>query len=158
MYRVDPQTGALAVAIDDVAGPNGLAFSPDERVLYVVESRARPSRLVWAYDVGADGALSNRRLHIDADGAGALDGIAVDVGGNVWCGWGSDGRRPGADPAGLDGVRVFDRVAAGRSATSTCPSAAPTSASAAPRTTGSSWPPATRCTRCTSTRAAPPEP
>jgi gluconolactonase len=61
---------------------------------------------VWAYDVGAGGALSGKRLHIDADGAGALDGIAVDVDGNLWCGWGSDGR-PDASPELLDGVRVF---------------------------------------------------
>ena len=92
VYRIDPDSGALACAIDDLAGPNGLAFSPDERVLYVVESRATPSRLVWAYDCDADGRLSNKRLHIDADGAGALDGIAIDAEGNTWCGFGSDGR------------------------------------------------------------------
>jgi gluconolactonase len=44
---------------------------------------------------------------IDADGVGALDGLAVDTMGHLWCGWGSDGR-PGADAAALDGVRVFD--------------------------------------------------
>lgn len=76
-------------------------------MLYVVESRAQPSRLVWAYDVGDGGKLGHKRLHIDAEGAGALDGIAVDAEGNVWCGWGSDGR-PGATSESLDGVRVFD--------------------------------------------------
>jgi gluconolactonase len=106
VYRICPISGETQPVLTDLAGPNGLAFSPDERVLYVVESRAAPSRLVWAYDVGAGGALSGKRLHIDADGAGALDGIAVDVDGNVWCGWGSDGR-PDASPELLDGVRVF---------------------------------------------------
>lgn len=106
VYRLHPDSGELRQVVTDLAGPNGLAFSPDERVLYVVESRARPHRLIWAYDVGADGELSNRRLAVDADGPGALDGIAVDVQGHLWCGWGSDGR-PGAEPEGLDGVRVF---------------------------------------------------
>jgi len=108
VYRICPASGRLDCMLDDLAGPNGLAFSPDEAVLYVVESRAAPSRRVWAYDVAADGRLSGKRLHLDADGAGALDGIAVDADGHLWCGWGSDGR-PGAPSAGLDGVRVFDR-------------------------------------------------
>jgi gluconolactonase len=108
VYRIDAATGRLDCVLDDLAGPNGLAFSPDERVLYVVESRATPSRLIWAYDVGSDGGLHNKRLHIDADGAGALDGIAIDADGNTWCGYGTDGRH-GAPAEGLDGVRVFDR-------------------------------------------------
>lgn len=107
VYRIDPVTGILQQVLTDLAGPNGLAFSPDESLLYVVESRARPHRLVWAYDVAANGGLSNKRLHIDADGPGALDGIACDARGNLWCGWGSDGS-PGADATALDGVRVFD--------------------------------------------------
>jgi gluconolactonase len=107
VYRIDPATGSLQQVLTDLAGPNGLAFSPDESVLYIVESRATPHRVVWAYDVAADGALSNKRLHIDARGPGALDGIACDAQGNLWCGWGSDGS-PGADSAALDGVRVFD--------------------------------------------------
>jgi gluconolactonase len=105
VYRIDA-SGALHCMLDDLAGPNGLAFSPDESVLYVVESRATPSRRLWAYDVVAGGALSGKRLAIDAQGAGALDGIAVDIAGRIWCGWGSDGRA-GAASEGQDGVRVF---------------------------------------------------
>lgn len=108
VYRIDPVRGRLDCLIDDLAGPNGLAFSPDERTLYLVESRARPHRKVWAYDHASDGRLTNRRLHIDADGPGALDGIACDAAGHLWCGWGSDGS-PGADAEALDGVRVFDK-------------------------------------------------
>jgi gluconolactonase len=107
VYRIDPVSGELTQVLNDVPGPNGLAFSPDEQVLYVVESRAQPSRWVVAYDVSTVGTLSNRRAVIDAQGAGALDGIAIDVDGNLWCGWGSDGRA-GAAPEGLDGVRVFN--------------------------------------------------
>ncbi len=107
VYRIDPVSGELRQVLADLAGPNGLAFSPDERLLYVVESRARPHRRVWAYEVNADGSLGARRLHIDAQGPGALDGMACDEQGNLWCGWGSDGS-PGADPTVLDGVRVFN--------------------------------------------------
>jgi gluconolactonase len=100
VYRIDPHTGELAVMARDLLGPNGLAFSPDERILYVVESRARPNRLILAFDVGADGrSLSNRRVFIDA-GPGTPDGFRVDVDGNLWCGWGM-----GSDA--LDGVHVF---------------------------------------------------
>ena len=106
VYRIDALTGGLTCPIDDLDGPNGLAFSPDESVLYVIESRATPHRLIWAYDHAADGTLSNKRLHVDADGPGALDGMACDVAGNLWCGFGSNGA-PGADPAALDGVRVY---------------------------------------------------
>lgn len=106
VYRIDPQTGVLHQMLTDVPGPNGLAFSPDESVLYIVASRAKPHRQVWAYDVAANGALRNPRVVIDAQGHGALDGIAIDVEGNLWCGWGSDGS-PAADAAALDGVRVF---------------------------------------------------
>jgi gluconolactonase len=106
LYRIDPSTGQLQQVLTDVPGPNGLAFSPDEAVLYVVASRAQPHRQIWAYDVNAQGHLSHKRVVIDAQGPGALDGIAVDRDGNLWCGWGSDGSR-GAHAEALDGVRVF---------------------------------------------------
>jgi gluconolactonase len=107
VYRIDPHDGSLAMVLDDLQGSNGLAFSPDETTLYVVESRASPHRKIWAYDV--EGAkLGNRRLYVDAGGPGAYDGIAVDVLGNLWCGFGSSGAI-GADAAKLDGVMVYDR-------------------------------------------------
>jgi len=107
VYRIAPEDGTLTMALDDLQGSNGLAFSPDERILYVVESRATPHRKIWAYDV-AGATLTNKRLYVDAGGPGAYDGIAVDTQGNVWCGFGTSGA-PGADAAALDGVRVYDR-------------------------------------------------
>jgi gluconolactonase len=107
VYRIDAQTGELRCAVEGLAGPNGLAFSPDGSKLYVVESRAQPWRRVWAFDVAASGAVSNKTLVIDAQGHGALDGIKVDVDGNIWCGWGGNGA-PGADSQALDGVMVFN--------------------------------------------------
>ena len=107
VYRIDPTSGAVERKIDDLAAPNGLAFSPDERRLYVVESRATPQRKIWQYDVSAGTALANKRLYVEAQGPGAYDGIAVDVQGNVWCGFGSSGA-VGADAQALDGVRVYN--------------------------------------------------
>ena len=99
VYRVDGVTGRVTKMTDEVDGPNGLAFSPDESVLYVVASRAMPNRKIVAFDVTPDG-IENQRVFIDA-GAGTPDGFRVDIDGNLWCGWGM------GDPA-LDGVRVFN--------------------------------------------------
>ncbi len=99
VYRIDPATGVTTKVADDAEGPNGLAFSPDESILYVIESRGQPTRRIRAYDVTRAGGLSAGRTLIDA-GAGTPDGFRCDVAGNLWCGWGM------GDPA-LDGVRVF---------------------------------------------------
>lgn len=110
VYRIDGNTGELTVVADDILGPNGLAFSPDESILYVVESRGVPHRKILAYDVSADGrSLSNKRILIDAGPGGTPDGFRVDVDGNLWCGW-------GMGSAQLDGVIVFgpDGTAIGR--------------------------------------------
>ncbi|WP_342325685.1 SMP-30/gluconolactonase/LRE family protein [Kosakonia sp. BYX6] len=99
VYRLDPQTRKLEVVLGDVRGPNGICFSADEKTLYVVESRATPNRLILAWDI-IDNQLKNKRVHIDC-GTGTADGIACDVDGNLWCGW-------GMGTAELDGVRVFN--------------------------------------------------
>jgi gluconolactonase len=99
VYRVDSE-GRLAVVAGDVQRPNGLAFSPDETVLYIVEAGVSP-RVVRAYEVTDGGRkLGASRKLIDA-GPGTPDGLRVDVDGNLWMGWGM-----GED--GLDGVSVFD--------------------------------------------------
>ena len=107
VYRIAPDGGELQQVITDLKAPNGLAFSPDEKILYVVESRALPHRLIWAYDVDAQDMLSNKRIAIDANCLGAFDGIKVDRDGNLWCGLGSNGALE-AKPAELDGVRVYN--------------------------------------------------
>ncbi len=100
VYRLDPATGKADILVDSVPGPNGLCFSPDEKTLYIVESRAAPNRIISAWDVTDGGKkIANRRVHIDA-GPGTPDGMRCDVDGNLWCGWGM-----GAPE--LDGVRVF---------------------------------------------------
>ena len=112
VYRIDGQTGKLTPVIAELSAPNGLCFSPDEQILYVVESRAVPHRKIWAYPLRKDGRKpGRRRLFVDAggyqDGYGGFDGIKADIDGNLWCGLGSDGALD-ADPAALDGVLVFD--------------------------------------------------
>ena len=100
VYRIDAATGKATIVAEGVLGPNGLCFSPDEKILYVVESRGVPNRKILAYDVSPDGnKLSNKRVLIDA-GPGTPDGMRCDIDGNLWCGWGM------GDPK-LDGVMVF---------------------------------------------------
>ena len=98
VYRLD-SAGNLSVAAEGINQPNGLAFSPDESILYVVESRAVP-RKILAFDVKQK-TLASRRVLIDAGPQGTPDGFRVDVDGNLWCGW-------GMGEAGLDGVHVFN--------------------------------------------------
>ena len=106
VYRIAPD-GSLSAMLTDLVNPNGLAFSPDEKRLYVVEWKGTPNRSIWGYDVAADGSLSNKTKVIDANGPGALDGFKVDKEGNLWCGWGSNGALT-AKPEELDGVMVFN--------------------------------------------------
>jgi gluconolactonase len=101
IYRVDGKSGQITVATGDVVRPNGLAFSPDESKLYVVEAGATPSRIIAAFDVTENGTrIANKRKLIDA-GPGTPDGFRCDVDGNLWCGW-------GMGQEGLDGVHVFN--------------------------------------------------
>ena len=76
--------GALHLLVDDFDRPNGLAFSPDEKTLYIDDSRRRHVR---AFTVSADGALADSRLWTDMNSpdAGSPDGMKVDRNGNVYC-------------------------------------------------------------------------
>ncbi|WP_298233409.1 SMP-30/gluconolactonase/LRE family protein [uncultured Azohydromonas sp.] len=106
VYRIGPD-GKLSAVITDLVNPNGLAFSPDEKKLYVVEWKGTPNRSIWSYDVGADGvSLSNKTKLIDAADQGALDGFKVDRDGNLWCGWGSNGALA-TEPVDVGGRKVY---------------------------------------------------
>ena len=85
---------------DQIKGPNGLCFSPDESLLYVIESRGTPNRLIHAYSL-KDGSkrLGKSTVFLDA-GAGTIDGMRADIDGNLWCGW-------GMGSAEMDGVRII---------------------------------------------------
>jgi gluconolactonase len=82
VYRI--KDGKLELLVSDLEAPNGIAFSPDEKVLYVNDIRAKK---VWRYDVAADGKISAGKIFIDMNSdtrPGLPDGMKVDVQGNVW--------------------------------------------------------------------------
>jgi sugar lactone lactonase YvrE len=85
VFRVDPQ-GRLHLLVDDFERPNGLAFSPDERVLYVDDSARGHIR---AFDVAPDGSVANGRIFAELRARpgeqGVPDGMKVDQEGNVYC-------------------------------------------------------------------------
>jgi len=99
--------GKLTAVITDLVNPNGLAFSPDEKKLYVVEWKGTPNRSIWSYDVLPGGAVTNKTKLIDAADQGALDGFKVDVDGNLWCGWGSNGALDESNPVDVGGRKVY---------------------------------------------------
>jgi len=99
VYRWDP-SGKVTVVAEGISQPNGLAFSPDEKLLYIVQSRSVP-RNILSFEVTAENTLRNQRVLIDAGPQGTPDGFRVDMDGNLWCGW-------GMGEAGLDGVHVFN--------------------------------------------------
>ncbi len=105
VYRLGSD-GKLTAVITDIVNPNGLAFSPDEKKLYVVEWRGTPNRSIWAYDVNAEGSVGARSKLIDAADQGALDGFRVDRDGNLWCGWGSNGALQ-PEPTDVGGRKVY---------------------------------------------------
>lgn len=88
VYRLDPATGALDIVADDFAGPNGIAFSPDERRLYICESGGQfeedPVRHIRVFDTGADGkTLHGGSVFYKAE-PGFADGIVCDAEENIW--------------------------------------------------------------------------
>ena len=103
VYRFDPKSGRASVVVSggDLPGPNGLAFSPDEKKMYIVASRDTPDRTIRVYDVTDDGRLANGKLFIQAEPGGTPDGFRVDADGNLWCGWGMGNAKQ-------DGVKVFN--------------------------------------------------
>jgi len=100
IYRIDPN-GTPALVTDAVKQPNGLCFSPDESVLYVVDSGAAPHPKILAFEVSGGTHLLHKHTLIDAGAGGTPDGIRCDVDGNLWCGWGMGSPE-------LDGVHVFN--------------------------------------------------
>jgi len=87
VYRVTPDLGTLTLLVGDFIVPNGLAFSPDESVLYINDTRKGHIR---AFDMLPNGtlAIQSERVFADLSGdrPGVPDGMKVDVEGNVYCG------------------------------------------------------------------------
>lgn len=101
VYRVDPRTGTATVVADDFGRPNGLAFSPDEKTLYIIDSGITHGGVaqIRRFDVNGE-KLSGSKIFADNFAPGFTDGMRTDTDGNIWCsmGW--------ADPK-EDGVRCY---------------------------------------------------
>jgi len=87
VYRVSADLGSMSLIADDMIGPNGIAFSPDESILYVNDARRRHIR---AYDLLPNGTLAKQTSRVFADMGGpepgVPDGMKVDTAGNVYTG------------------------------------------------------------------------
>ena len=94
VYRLRPDSGELALLVDDFAKPNGLCFSHDEAVLFVNDTDRQHIR---AFDVKADGSVANGRVWATTGGdlPGVADGMKLDSKGNLYC-------------CGSGGIHVFD--------------------------------------------------
>ena len=97
VYRVTPDLGTMSLLVDDFVLPNGLAFSPDETVLYINDSRRGHIR---AFELLPNGTLARATDRVFADlrgdEPGVPDGMKVDVEGSVYCG-------------GAGGIWIMDR-------------------------------------------------
>ena len=87
VYRADAQNGEIRVMADDFHKPNGLAFSPDEKKLYIADTgRSHGKDLpahIRVFDVRDDGTLSGGRVFADAT-SGLFDGFRIDTAGRLW--------------------------------------------------------------------------
>lgn len=87
VYRIDLDgTVTRLITQPDIQRPNGIALSPDERTLYLVDSCAfiGGNRKIWAFDLSEAGTVSNQRLIYDFGGGRGGDGIAIDQQGNLY--------------------------------------------------------------------------
>lgn len=87
VYRIDPQTRAVTIVADDYVKPNGLAFSPDESLLYIADTGVThtlggPAH-IRRHTIGADGALSGGEVLAECS-EGVFDGFRVDTDGRIW--------------------------------------------------------------------------
>lgn len=88
VYRVQPDTGTIEIMADDYVKPNGLAFSPDENLLYIADTGIThtpggPAH-IRRHSVGANGALSGGEVLAECS-AGVFDGFRPDRDGRLWC-------------------------------------------------------------------------
>jgi gluconolactonase len=92
LYRLDPASGAVEAVATDFEGPNGLAFSPDERWLYVAESgdpgAPHPRQHLRRFELSDDGRSLRGGELFHTIKPGWPDGFRVDEHGNLWCGAG----------------------------------------------------------------------
>jgi gluconolactonase len=114
VFRVDPSNGKMTIVADDFMKPNGLAFSPDEKTLYIADSGLSHDPTgphhIRAFDVSEAGKLSKGRVFAEVS-PGVPDGMRIDTEGNVWtsCQNGVICIDPGGTPLGK--IKVPQMVA-----------------------------------------------
>jgi gluconolactonase len=98
VYRIDPKSGEVRVVADDFVQPNGLAFSPDESLLYIVDTgrthRENGPAHIRSFAVGDSGKLAGRGVFAECS-AGLFDGFRLDTAGRIWT-------------SAADGVHCYD--------------------------------------------------
>jgi gluconolactonase len=114
VYMFDPKSGKLSVAASDFSQPNGLCFSPDEKLFYITDTGllgGPEPKHSWirVFDVGDDNKLTNDRVFHDLKESGAIsDDIRSDEDGNIWSagGWGPDKNMNGVCVYAPDGTPI----------------------------------------------------
>jgi gluconolactonase len=114
VYRLDPDSGELSVVADDFEGPNGLAFSPAEDLIYIAESGAQfaadPVQCIRVFSVEAHGRRLARGEPFHKISPGYADGLRVDIDGNLWCSAADGVHCIAPDGSKLGRIIVPDRV------------------------------------------------
>ncbi len=113
VFRLDPRAGELTVVADDFVRPNGIAFSPDERRLYVSDTSIshdpNGNRHIRVFDVDEKGRLSNGRVFAVVT-PGCSDGFRLDTAGNVWTSAGDGVHCYAPDGTLLGKIRIPEAV------------------------------------------------
>jgi gluconolactonase len=114
VYRLDPDNGDLSVVADDFEGPNGLAFSPAEDLLYIAETGAQfaadPVQYIRVFGVEAQGRRLSTGEAFHKISPGYADGLRVDVDGNLWCSAADGVHCIAPDGSKLGRIKVPERV------------------------------------------------
>lgn len=114
VYRFDPATGALTAVATDFVKPNGIAFSPDESLLYVADTGATHvkdgPRHIRKFAVSADGGLSGGEVFARCT-VGLFDGFRLDTAGNLWASAGDGVHCHAPDGTLIGKIRVPEVVA-----------------------------------------------
>jgi len=97
VYRLDPKSGEVSVVVGDMRRPNGLCFSPDEKLLYICDTGVTDGpqypHHIKVFDVLDGARLANGRVFVEVGpGLALADGIRCDMDGNIWAGtgWGGE--------------------------------------------------------------------
>jgi gluconolactonase len=115
VYRIDPDSGRVTIVASDFAQPNGLAFSPDESLLYVADTglthRADGPHHLRRFKVSADGKSLSDGAVLATCPVGLYDGFRVDVHGNLWLSAGNGVHCHASDGSHIGRIVIPESVA-----------------------------------------------